>query len=148
MALSKLDNLYRQIILEHNRYPHHRGELAAPTLTKAGTNPSCGDQLTVQLAITDDQIKDVAWQGEGCTISQASTSMMSDLLLGKTVVEAQAACAAFFAMVQGLEADVKVLGDAQILGGVQQFPARIKCATLAWHTVDDALQAWKVDAHG
>lgn len=140
MALSKLDNLYRQVILDHSSHPHHRGKLGDSTQTIEMNNPTCGDVIQLELAVEDGVIKDIAFDGSGCSISTASASMMTDAVVGKTVAEAEALAADFSKLVQGEEVtDEEKLGDAAMLSGVSKFPARIKCATLAWKALGQAL---------
>lgn len=140
MGLSKLDNLYRQMILDHATHPHHHGQLAQPDHQLELANPTCGDVLTVQLELKDGKVSDAAFFGMGCTISQASASMMTDEIIGKTPAEIEKMVLTFSEMVTGKEVDDEILGDAAILEGVAQFPARIKCATLAWKAVYQALK--------
>ncbi|MFD1319425.1 Fe-S cluster assembly sulfur transfer protein SufU [Loigolactobacillus zhaoyuanensis] len=141
MALSKLDNLYRQVILDHSAHPHHHGHLQKATNEIELRNPTCGDVLQLEIALTDNKISDIAFSGDGCTISQASASMMTDAVIGKTPAEAEQMVQAFSTMVIGdrPDQDLSILGDASILKGVAQFPARIKCATLAWKALNNAL---------
>ncbi len=158
-----LEDLYREIILDHYRNPRNRGELEVPPATRAeGFNPLCGDEIVVYLELDDDGVvSDVRIGGTGCSISQSSASMMSSAVKGKTVAEIRDLTTAFKAMMSihesSLDAegesgedlpteapDVK-LGDLEALRGVVKFPVRIKCATLAWNTlaqaVDEAQQA-------
>ncbi len=143
MALSKLDNLYRQMILEHANQPHHHGTLAHLDHELELRNPTCGDVLDLQVALKDGKISDIAFSGSGCTISQASASMMCDEVMGKTPAEVEKMVMAFSDMVTGKKdekADYdELLGDASVLEGVAQFPARIKCATLAWKAIYQAV---------
>ena len=141
MALSKLDNLYRQIILDHSSHPHHHGTLDQSSQQIELNNPTCGDVIHLELAI-DDQglIQDIAFHGHGCSISTASASMMTDAVIGKTLEQAKELSAAFSELVQGQEITLEdELGDASMLSGVAKFPARIKCATLAWKALDKAI---------
>lgn len=141
MALSKLDNLYRQVILDHSSYPHHHGELEDSTDQIELNNPTCGDVIQLQLKIVDDRIEDVRFSGHGCSISTASASMMSDVIIGKTKTEAQELVQEFSEMVQGHAIQKEAeLGDAALLSGVAKFPARIKCATLAWKALEQAIE--------
>jgi len=137
MALSRLDNLYRQMILDHSMHPHHHGTLAGITPIEMN-NPTCGDVIHLSILLEDDIIKDIAFDGVGCSISTASASMMTDVLLGKSKDEALAMSELFSQMVLGNEIDgiEEKLGDASVLSGVAKFPARIKCATLAWKAVE------------
>ena len=151
--MAGLDELYKEIILDHYRNPRNRGELPSPPAIHAeGFNPMCGDEITVYLDIDDDGIiTDVAIGGQGCSISQASASMMTAAVKGKTVGEAREATAAFKAMMSIHEerladddsADTKPdlsLGDLVALQGVVKFPLRIKCATLSWNTLLEAFE--------
>lgn len=144
MALSKLNNLYRQIILEHSQHPHHHGNLKKVSHKLELRNPTCGDVLIVEVELNDGKIKNIAFSGSGCTISQASASLMTDEVIGKTRSEVEKQVLLFSDMVMGKVTDEDelddVLGDASILAGVAQFPARIKCATLAWKAVYQVLE--------
>lgn len=141
MALSKLDNLYRQVILDHSSHPHHHGTLDTSTQTIHLNNPTCGDVIELQLVIQDDIIQKIAFNGSGCSISTASASMMTDAVLGKTINEAEQLVADFSQLVQGNDvAREEELGDAAMLSGVAKFPARIKCATLAWKALETAIE--------
>ena len=150
-----LEDLYREIILDHYRNPRNRGELASPPATRVeGFNPLCGDEVVVYLDVDDDgNVKELKISGQGCSISQASTSMMSAAVKGKSVDEARQLIRAFKALMSiheqaldGEEAEgptdtdpeVK-LGDLEALRGVVKFPVRIKCATLSWNTLQQAL---------
>ena len=153
-----LEDLYREIILDHYRNPRNRGELDAPPATRAeGFNPLCGDEIVVYLDVEDDRIADIRIGGQGCSISQSSASMMSNAVKGKTVAEARAITRAFKGMMSIHEStldgeaeldeatdepesqDVK-LGDLEALRGVVKFPVRIKCATLSWNTLAQGIE--------
>lgn len=149
-----LDDLYREIILDHYRTPRNRGELPVPPARHAeGHNPLCGDEVTVFLAVDDvdgvPTVTDVKVTGQGCSISQSSASMMSQAVKGKPVTDAEALFHRFKALMgvevaadgeAGLdEEQIRSLGDLAALQGVVKFPVRIKCATLAWNTLDQAL---------
>jgi nitrogen fixation NifU-like protein len=150
-----LEDLYREIILDHYRSPRNRGELAAPPAHKAeGFNPLCGDEVILYLEIEDGTVADVKIGGQGCSISQASTSMMSAAIKGKSVAEARRLIGAFKALMSihesklegesdgadlQAELDGVALGDLEALQGVVKFPVRIKCATLAWNTLQQGL---------
>lgn len=138
MALSRLDNLYRQVILDHTNHPHNKGVLNEATSQIELNNPTCGDVIQLQLAMKDGVIDEIAFDGHGCSISMASASMMTDAVKGKTEKEAIEIIADFLELVQGenIGEKKKVLKDAQMLGGVAKFPARIKCATLAWKALE------------
>ena len=141
--MSDLRDLYQQVILDHNRKPRNFRKLPAPSQSAEGYNPLCGDRVTVEIALEGDRIRDVAFLGSGCAISKASASMMTADLKGKTVAEAEQLFERFRAMVTegGADGDDAGagLGKLGIFAGVREFPSRIKCATLAWHTVHAAL---------
>jgi nitrogen fixation protein NifU and related proteins len=150
-----LEDLYREIILDHYRSPRNRGELEAPPATKSeGFNPLCGDEVVLYLLVEDGKVADVKIGGQGCSISQASTSMMSAAVKGKTVEEARKLISAFKALMSIHESKLEGesdgtdlqdeldgvrLGDLEALQGVVKFPVRIKCATLAWNTLQQGL---------
>ena len=150
-----LEDLYREIILDHYRSPRNRGELPTPPATKSeGFNPLCGDEVVLYLVVEDGTVVDVKIGGQGCSISQASTSMMSSAVKGKSVEEARRLISAFKALMSihesklegesdgadlQAELDGVALGDLEALQGVVKFPVRIKCATLAWNTLQQGL---------
>ena len=141
-----LEDLYREIILDHYRTPRNRGELPPPAAHAVGHNPLCGDEIDVYLQVEGDTITDVKVGGQGCSISQSSASMMSQAVKGRAVAEVRALVRRFKGMMSIEEealdgegvADIK-LGDLEALQGVVKFPVRIKCATLAWNTLLEAL---------
>ncbi len=145
--MSQLDELYREVILDHYRNPRRRGALQGPHVHAEGNNPSCGDEFALDLAVDDGVIVDAAMQGQGCSISQASGSMMMDAIVGKSIDEARDLTHKFKVMmtIEDGESPVDpdrpgaVLGDLEALQGVRKFPVRIKCADLAWTTLTDAL---------
>ena len=143
-----LEDLYREIILDHYRSPRNRGELPTPpALVAQGHNPLCGDEITVYLQLDGDRVSDVKVGGQGCSISQSSASMMSQAIKGHTVDEVRALVKRFKGMMSIEDADGDddapapevSLGDLEALQGVVKFPVRIKCATLAWNTLLEAL---------
>ena len=137
---AELDDLYRDIILDHYRNPRHRGHLAKPTASHEGLNPLCGDEVTIEVQLDNGRLADVAYTGSGCSISQSSASMMTEAIEGKSVDDVRHLIGEFTAMMRGSdEADPEEMGDLEALTGVRKFPVRIKCATLAWHTLDEAL---------
>lgn len=138
MALSRLDNLYRQVILDHSSHPHHHGVLDESTTEIEMNNPTCGDVIQLQMKLTPENvIEDIRFDGSGCSISTASTSMMTDAVIGKTTDEALSLINHFSELVQGKDVtNLEALGDAAMLGGVAKFPARIKCATLGWKALE------------
>ncbi len=139
-----LDDLYREIILDHYRSPRNRGELAPPAAHAVGHNPLCGDEIDVYLDVHDGIVTDIKVGGQGCSISQSSASMMSQSVKGKNVADVRALVHKFRSMMsleeldESVAADVK-LGDLEALQGVVKFPVRIKCAVLAWNTLTEAL---------
>ncbi len=135
-----LDELFTEIILDHYQHPHNHGLIPNPTFSSRGYNESCGDDIQVSVLIRDGVIADAKFSGAGCSISQASASIMTDLIKGKTVDEARQIAGRFYEMVKGTEGDYgEEMGDAISLQGVSKFPVRVKCATLAWHTLEEAL---------
>ncbi len=136
-----LDELYRDIILEHYRRPRNRGSLPSPTVVKEGDNPLCGDEVRLELLVEDGTIRDVRYQGQGCSISQASASMLTEAVRGLTLEEAHDLYQRFHRLMIGdEEVETADLGDLEALIGVRRFPVRVKCATLAWHVLEEALK--------
>lgn len=138
MALSKLENLYRQVILDHSSHPRNKGLVNKSDVKIVELhNPTCGDVIQLQVEVDNyEVIQEVRFEGYGCSISTASASMMTEVMKGKTLPEAMGLVERFSQMVQGEKIDDKPLLDAAILSGVQKFPARIKCATLAWKALE------------
>ncbi len=138
-----LDDLYREIILDHYRSPRNRGELPPPASHAVGHNPLCGDEIEVYLDVQDGIVTDIKVGGQGCSISQSSASMMSQAVKGKSVADVRALVHKFKSMMSIEEADENAadvkLGDLEALQGVVKFPVRIKCAVLAWNTLAEAL---------
>ena len=143
--MSDFHDLYQEVILDHNRRPRNFHELPPPARRAEGFNPLCGDRLTLYLDLDGDIIRDVSFMGSGCAISKASASLMTDALKGRRVAEAEALFEQFHAMVMS-DPDVPAadLGKLSVLAGVREFPMRVKCASLAWHTLRAAIRA-KVD---
>jgi nitrogen fixation NifU-like protein len=143
VSQSQLQDLYQEVILDHNRAPRNFVALPDANRSALGHNPLCGDQLTVFLRVDDSGvIQSVGFQGKGCAISKASASLMTEALSGKTVAEAEVLFGKFHDMLTGppdVKADGKGLGKLAVFSGVREFPARVKCATLAWHTLHQAL---------
>jgi nitrogen fixation protein NifU and related proteins len=138
--MSELTDLYQEVILDHNRRPRNFRAIDAASRRQEGYNPLCGDRLTLYVSLDGDRISDVAFQGSGCAISKASASLMTEALKGKTIDEARALFARFHDMVTSSpEQDVPDLGKLSVLAGVREFPTRIKCASLAWHTLKAAV---------
>jgi len=139
-----LHDLYQDIILEHNKRPRHYGALADYTHSAEGYNPICGDKLTIFLVLKEDLIRTVQFEAACCAICKASASMMTEVLIGKTLLEAEAAFKRVGELLSSelnLEADLSVDGEIAALTGVRKFAARIKCATLPWHTYVAALKS-------
>ncbi len=134
-----LTEIYRQVVLEHSRQPRNKRQLLSATHQQKGINPSCGDELELFLEISNDQIIKATFIGVGCAISQASASMLTVLLEGQSVQNALALAADFHAMMRG-SSPTEALGDAAALQGVSKLHARVKCATLAWQTLEVILQ--------
>ena len=138
--MSELTDLYQEVILDHNRRPHNFRVIDAPSAKQEGFNPLCGDRLTLYITLDGEVIKDVAFQGTGCAISKASASLMTDALKGKTVPEARQLFEQFHAMItSNPETPAADLGKLSVLAGVREYPTRIKCASLAWHTMKAAV---------
>ncbi|PKB81370.1 MAG: SUF system NifU family Fe-S cluster assembly protein [SAR202 cluster bacterium Io17-Chloro-G9] len=139
--MSDLGELYQEILLEHNSRPKNFRQLEDATATADGFNPLCGDKITLYIKVEDDTVADVGFQGTGCAISRASASMLTQSIKGQTVARAQEIFQAFHTMLTepGAEPDYDTLGDLETLSGVIEFPTRIKCAVLAWHTMISAL---------
>jgi nitrogen fixation NifU-like protein len=136
----RLDDLYRDILLDHYRSPRHKGALGAAATHRAdGANPLCGDELTVELAVRDGRVAAVAFTGRGCSISQASASMMTAYVADRPVADALAAVGIFQQMMISGEPTPAEFGDIEALAGVAKFPVRVKCASLAWKTLEQAL---------
>ncbi len=144
-----LDNLYQEIILDHYRRRRNRGEIEAATTTVQQNNPTCGDSITLQIRVADGMLDGLGYTGDGCSISQASASMMSEVVMGRSTDEAQALIEHMRRVMHGDEQpDEDRLGDAVALGGVAQFPARIKCALLSWMALKDAIETDKEGSRG
>ena len=141
--MNDLQDLYQDIIMDHNRRPRNFGPVEQPTHKKEGYNPLCGDQIELELKIVDGIVVDVGFTGVGCAISKSSASMMTEEIKGKTLEVVTSMFEQFRRMItvnNENDLDVDLLGDLEILQGVSQYPARIKCATLSWHTLNSALE--------
>ncbi|MFN7251859.1 MAG: Fe-S cluster assembly sulfur transfer protein SufU [Anaerobacillus sp.] len=138
---NNLDSLYRQVIMDHYKNPRNRGEIEGDSLTVNMNNPTCGDRIQLQMKVEDGKIADAKFVGEGCSISLSSASMMTQAVKGKTVEEALTLSDIFSNIMQGKDYDEDQfdLGDIEALQGVCKFPARIKCATLAWKAMEKGL---------
>ena len=134
-----LAELYRDVIVDHNRSPRNRGRLPDSTHHAEGDNPLCGDRLSLDVELEGDVIRDLRFEGSGCAISTASASLMSEAVKGRTRAEAAEIFGAVHRMLTGEPADAGRLGKLAALAGVRAFPARVKCASLCWHTLNAAL---------
>jgi nitrogen fixation NifU-like protein len=137
-----LDSLYQEVILDHYKNPHHKGLAAEYTKQVHHVNPSCGDEITLNLTLEGDLVANISWDGVGCSISQSSVSILSDLLIGKKYSEALAVVDNFQELMQSKgqgKGDEDILEDAVAFAGVSKFPARIKCALLGWMAFKDAV---------
>ena len=140
----RLEQIYQEVILDHYKHPHHRGLREPYGAEVYHVNPICGDEVTLRVALSDDgdRVADVSYDGQGCSISQASTSVMTDLVVGHTVEEAFTTMDAFVELMQGkgkVEPDEDVLEDGVAFAGVAKYPARVKCALLGWMAFKDAV---------
>lgn len=134
-----LRDLYQEVILDHSRNPRNAGRLAEPSGTAKGHNPLCGDLITLDVLVEDGVIRDVSFDARGCAISVATASIMSDMLKGKTLAEAHDLFRRFQEMLTGSDAVAEGLDKLEVLAGVREFPMRVKCATLPFHTLRAAL---------
>lgn len=140
--MSELSELYQQVILDHNKKPRNFHKLESPSHTAEGYNPLCGDHLTVYVNLTGDEVTDISFEGNGCAISKAAASMMTQAVKGKTKERAESLFNEFHSMVTGQldeENEENSLSNLKIFAGVRDFPVRVKCATLPWHTMRAAL---------
>ena len=144
MTDNALRELYQEVILDHSRHPRHYGVLDGANHKAEGYNPLCGDKVTVYLQLGEDgRVADIKFEGKGCAISQASASMMVDMLKGRTQAEAEKLMAGFLHLVKGEDASDLPEDDRErleVMGGISEFPMRVKCATLAWHTYKNAVE--------
>ncbi len=140
--MEDITDIYNDLIMEHSMNSYNKKKMEDATYCKIGHNPNCGDEIEIQIKIKDDIIEDMAFTGHGCAISQASTSIMIDTLKGKTIEEAKEIIKTFIEMIKREtknEEDLKKLEDAIAFKNVSNMPARVKCALLAWHTIEDIL---------
>jgi nitrogen fixation NifU-like protein len=140
----RLEQMYQEVILDHYKHPHHRGLREPFGAEVHHVNPTCGDEVTLRVALSDDgeSVADISYDGQGCSISQASTSVLTDQIIGQNVHDALATIAAFSEMVSSrgsVEGDEDVIGDGVAFAGVAKYPARVKCALLGWMAFKDAL---------
>ena len=140
--MSEIDEMYNDLIMEHSMNSYNKRKLKNANYEEIGHNPNCGDEITLEVSLNGDKIEDMAFSGHGCAISQASTSIMIDTLKGKTVKEAQDIIKTFIGMIkreQESEEELEKLEDAIAFKNIANMPARVKCALLAWHTLEDIL---------
>jgi nitrogen fixation NifU-like protein len=141
--MSDLRDLYQELILDHTKHPRNFRKMEEADAKADGHNPLCGDKITVFLTLDDGIVSDISFHGSGCAISTASASMMTESLKGKTIAQARVLFQRFHEMLTGksdVSMDSELLGKLAVFGGVKEFPVRVKCATLAWHTMNAALQ--------
>lgn len=137
----ELDSLYQEVILDHYKHPQHKGLNAVFTAQVSHVNTSCGDEITLNLTVSGDQISAISWDGQGCSISQASVSMLSELLSGKSLSQSEVIVKSFSELMASkgtATGDPEVLEDAVVFAGVSKFPGRVKCALLGWMAFKDA----------
>ncbi|MBX6395562.1 MAG: SUF system NifU family Fe-S cluster assembly protein [Alicyclobacillaceae bacterium] len=144
----QLDELYRQVIMDHYQHPRNQGLLEEGAISVHLHNPTCGDEITLQLLVEGDTVRDVRFKGIGCSISIASASMMTEAIKGKPLSEALELAEEFHQMIRGEQADVERLGDLEALQGVSKFPARVKCALLAWNAFERAAYEQRGQSEG
>lgn len=138
-----LNSIYTELIMEHSASKHNRRSLEGPTVCERGHNPSCGDEITLEVKFDGDTISDMAFSGQGCAISQASTSIMIDLIKGKSREEAMKVVETFIGMIKREitdEEELEILEDAFVFKNISNMPARVKCAVIAWHTLKEAIK--------
>ncbi len=141
-----LSSIYTELIAEHSKSQHNKRHLVNPTAVLKGRNPSCGDEITLEVVLKDGVIEEAAFTGIGCAISQASTSIMIDLVQGQTVEQAQILIDTFLGMIKREikdDADLEILEEASALKNISNMPARVKCAVLSWHTLESVIKGEK-----
>jgi nitrogen fixation NifU-like protein len=144
----EFDELYRELILDHYRAPRHHEPLAQPDVVAEGYNPLCGDEVELQLGFENGRVRDVSFRGRGCSISQASGSMLTDAIIGRPLPEVRHLIGLFTGMLKDPTVEPPdELGDLEAFQGVAKFPVRVKCATLAWHTLQDGLAQREAGGH-
>ncbi|MCR5740519.1 MAG: SUF system NifU family Fe-S cluster assembly protein [Lachnospiraceae bacterium] len=133
---------YNEVVTDHNMHPLHKHPIEDPDIEMEGVNPSCGDEITVQLKVKDGIISDASFIGDGCAISQASADIMIDMIIGKNVTEARHLAENFIRMIKGEASpeEIDELGEAGALSDISHMPARVKCAVLGWHTIDEIIK--------
>jgi len=145
--MEQLDALYREVILDHFKDPRNVGELLSPTIRAEGNNPLCGDEIAFSLHLDGDRVRDIRFQGKGCAISQATASMLTEQMKGKSLAEVRQLIQAMKGLMQGQEPDPSVdLGDLETLAGVRKFPVRIKCAALSWNVLEQGMADYQAQS--
>jgi nitrogen fixation NifU-like protein len=137
--MNDLGDLYQEIILDHYKKPRNAGRLEEPSCSASGDNPLCGDKISITVKKSGDKVEDIRWKGAGCAISTASASLMSEAIKGKSIADIDALFSKFHAMVTGTGSS-EGLDKLEVFSGVSEFPVRVKCASLAWHTLKAALE--------
>lgn len=135
-----LEDLYREVIMDHYRHPRNRGHLENPVVKVGLNNPTCGDEIELELALQEETVRDARFAGKGCSISQASASMMTEAIKGKSLDQALDLIEGFRSLMRGSPPPGDDLGDIEALSGVARFPVRIKCATLSWEALSQAIE--------
>ncbi|MGB9735751.1 MAG: Fe-S cluster assembly sulfur transfer protein SufU [bacterium] len=138
-----LEELFKEIIIEHYQHPKNHGHIEHPDVKSDGSNPLCGDEITMELTFDDDRIKEIMFTGSGCSISQSAASMITEAVKGKTIQEAKRLMEEYKNMLAGKDYDSELLGDLEALSDVKRYPARVKCASLSVAVLDQALQQKK-----
>ncbi|HEX6971685.1 MAG TPA: SUF system NifU family Fe-S cluster assembly protein [Limnochordia bacterium] len=138
-----LEDLYREVIMDHYRHPRNRGRLDHPAVSIELNNPTCGDEIELDLALAEERVVDARFSGRGCSISQASASMMTEAIKGKSLDEALALIERFRALMRGGSPVDGELGDIEALSGVAKFPVRVKCATLSWEALAKGIEKYR-----
>ncbi|MBB6633832.1 Fe-S cluster assembly sulfur transfer protein SufU [Cohnella thailandensis] len=146
--MNPLDDLYRRVIMDHYKNPRNRGALEDGSVTVNLNNPTCGDRISLQLNIEDGIVKNAKFTGEGCSISMASASMMTDAVKGRTTAEALSLADKFSSLMKGEETEFEEYEDIDALAGVNKFPARIKCATLSWNALRKGVESGQGEHEG
>ena len=141
--MSPFDDLYREIILDHYKEPRNKGRLEKPNVAAHGHNPLCGDEIDISMTVEDGRVVDVRFDGAGCSISQASASMLTELVEGKSLAEVQRIAGLFKGMMLEDGEPVEELGDLEALQGVKKYPVRIKCAILSWNTMLEGMEMYQ-----
>jgi len=143
--MMELDDLYRRVIMDHYKNPRNRGKFENEAVTVDLNNPTCGDKISLQLIVDNGMVKDARYTGEGCSISMSSASMMTEAVKGKTLEEAKEMASRFSSLMQGEDVHCDDYEDIEALSGVNKFPARIKCATLAWNALRKGIDEERIN---